>query len=249
MRSTLLLLIILFHSIQSFSQQPTLVIQQGHKSKILFDDINKEEAAWLTVDENEAFLWNITSGRQLRRISLPSRIRGGSFINKGKEIVLGAYDYNKESTLYFYNALNGEKSGSLEFHDSTHPAISRRKNWKPIDQLLRNPDGSKIAIRSFDRFLYVDVLTRKFIGEYKLPSYNVQTGLLSNDQFVVANQDAEIIKLVKLDFSGNELKDLIIDRNTKPVFLEVHPNLPLIALACKDGSIYLIDDELEIKKK
>ena len=64
----------------------------------------------------------------MQRISLSSRIRGGAFVNNGEEIVLAAYDYSKESSLYFYNAKTGEETGKLEFFDSTYRPTNRRKN-------------------------------------------------------------------------------------------------------------------------
>ena len=248
-RSTLLLLITIFLSIHGYSQQPVLVIQQGHRSRILFDDINKKEAAWLTVDQKEAFLWNIPTGRQLKRISIPTTIRGAALVNDGEDIAIAAYDFSTDSRLHFFNARTAEKTGDIEIADNSYAPLNRRKNWKPIDQLIRNRDGSRLILRSFDKLYIIDARKRNLIGENRLSSYDNQTGLLSNDQLIVAGADAGKLILLKSNLAGNEIKRVTIEKNSKPVCLEVHPDLPLVALGFKDGSILIIDEELQVKKE
>ena len=248
-QSTLLILITTFLAIHGFSQQPTLVIQQGHRSRILFDDINKKEAAWLTVDQKEAFLWNIPTGRQLKRISIPTTIRGAALVNDGEEIAIAAYDFSTDSRLHFFNARTAEKTGDIEIADNSYAPVNRRKNWKPIDQLIRNRDGSRLILRSFDKLYIVDVRKRNLISEYRLSSYDNQTGLLSNDQLIVAGVDAGKLILLKSNLAGDEIKRVTIEKSSKPVCLEVHPDLPLVALGFKDGSIVIIDEELQVKKE
>ena len=249
--STLLLSVLIIISIQCVSQQPSLVIQQGHKSTILFDDFNIEQAAWLTADANEAFYWNIPTGRQLRRISIASKIRGKTGVVKnGDEIVLAAYDFFKESKLYFYNARTGEQAGELEFFDNSYNSpTNRKKNWRVIDQIARNQDGSLIAIGSFDKLHLADAPARKFISEFNLPSYQSKFGFISNKNLIIVTLVESKLVILKVDENGKVLKKISIDKNTKPESLETHFELPLAAIGCKDGTVYILDDELQIKKE
>ncbi|TKC05375.1 hypothetical protein FA048_16735 [Pedobacter polaris] len=153
------------------------VVQSAHSDKIEFYDVWNEKHLLLTTSKNEIILWNTQTNLQLRKILTPNKITGAVLTKNGEEIAVLNYATGKDASLRFYNTRNGKLTDTLAYYSKFGESVY----WKSLDLLVRNKNGSKLALKAFNEVFLVDPIKKNKNGAFKAQAYSTKISFTSQE--------------------------------------------------------------------
>ncbi|MBB2146868.1 hypothetical protein GM921_15295 [Pedobacter sp. LMG 31464] len=232
----LLSFLLVVFSTTSFAQakKPSIepMVQTTHSDKIEFYDTYLEKHLLITASKNELILWNTQTGLQLRTITSPYKIVGAALCNKGEEIAILMYEHTKDGSLRFYNSHNGKPLDTLSYFTNN---VYNGIYWKSLDLMVKNNAGDKLLLKASDEVFVVDVIGRKKVANFKLPTYDSKIVFTNkeNEYFLAFNKD-------------NKQKVEIIDQNGILVKEGNSLSSSAVAVAASHNSFYVLTQKGQI---
>lgn len=181
------------------SQDIVPVVQTGHSSDVKFVAVDYTKNILLSADEHEFMLWNLNSGRQLRRVAAPSRIRGAVLCSDGNEVAVANYVYGEDAAIRIYSAATGALLSTIPFIDSSWGSIS----YRSLDELVYDRKFNRLAVRSSNDWYLVDVNSRRRLQKVRFGSYADKFGFTDSVQrFARAYQADDSLHFAIVDSTG-----------------------------------------------
>ncbi len=236
-------IIFLFCLLPALSQDIEPVVQSSHSDPIQFYGVNYDKNLLMTADKNEVMLWNVHSGKQLRRIASPSEIRGAALCTNGEEVAVISYVYGQDAALRIYSSRTGKLLSTVSFAENNPwGGIS----YKTLDELVFDNKYNRVAIRYFNEVTIVDIGRREKVHYFKLRSFDHK--LVFTDEkntFAEAYREEKDLGIALLDTLGNVLRSTIVSRGRKQAgIINDHDQQHFYMLDDK-GVVHVMNKELE----
>ena len=241
MRFYFILILLLSYSALS-AQSISPVIQSGHSDKIEFYSVNYTNNALLTADKKEVILWNLNSGKQLRRIMSPFTIKGAAFVSDGEEVAVISYDYGKDASLRIYNARNGVLVATIDWAEKNAWGGT---SYKTLDQLIVDKMYNRVAVKYFNEISIVDIKTRSKLQLLKLASYDNKFAFTADKNTFVITSKEEGSKVALVDASIKMIKSALASI-TEPLSISTNNKQDKFYVLDKKAVLYIFDNTLQL---
>ena len=98
--------------------QPQLVTQLGHMTALIAVAFSKDGRMVLTTGDDNAILWDVASGRELRRFQHEGRTRVNSVALSPDGRLVATADFSEEDQVRIWDARTGKELRRLSGHSS-----------------------------------------------------------------------------------------------------------------------------------